>query len=234
MKLHRFLHQFQTTEVDKKITIQNPELVKQITRVLRLKPGDMLALWNGKESETLVKIMSRERGRLSLQVMEKRIIQNEAPREVRLFCALIRPNLFEIISQKCTECGVSEIIPLLTDRTVRLRIKKTRMEKIIQEAAELAGRGLLPKLGEAVDLEKALEENSRAFNIFFTPKTKSIPLHSLQNRSKINIFIGPEGGWSEEEIRLAEKNNCLKASLGPLTLRTETAAIVATYISAFL
>ena len=129
------------------------------------------------------------------------------------------------------EVGVKEITPIITARTVKLGLNKERLEKIIKEAAEQSGRGILPRLNEAMDFDRAVDlaKNSNDLNLFFNIDGKNVQ-HSMSNISKIGIFIGPEGGWDEEEIKKAQSSNGFTiVGLGKTILRAETAAVIASY-----
>ncbi|MDD2658034.1 MAG: RsmE family RNA methyltransferase, partial [Candidatus Pacebacteria bacterium] len=135
----------------------------------------------------------------------------------------------ELAVQKAVELGVKEIVPIIADRTVKLGLKRDRLEKIIKEASEQSGRGILPVLSDSVafgDAMRAAEAND--LNLFFELGGKSLEGSKLDlgKYKKIGIFIGPEGGWSEDELKL--KSEKLKVcGLSPFTLRAETAAIAA-------
>ena len=142
---------------------------------------------------------------------------------------------FEIAVQKAVEVGVKEIVPIITARTVKFGLNKERLEKIIKEAAEQSGRGILPNLNEAIDFDKAIIEakNKNEVNLFF--QIGYPPLgHSMSKFKKIGVFVGPEGGWTEEETKIAQSNGFTLVGLGKTILRAETAAIIASYLTANL
>ena len=130
-------------------------------------------------------------------------------------------------------------MPVITKRTVKLNIKKERVEKIIKEAAEQSGRGILPKLHDAISFDEAIiMAKTNDTNFFFHVGAPSIVekmkdhanLGQDNDAKEIGIFIGPEGGWDEEEIkRIRLSTNFVLAGLGATVLRAETAAIVACF-----
>jgi 16S rRNA (uracil1498-N3)-methyltransferase len=128
-------------------------------------------------------------------------------------------------------------VPVLTDRTVKLNINPERINRIIKEAAEQSGRGILPKLENPVSLAQIGQHSGgNDLNIFFE-KSRVLFMdwiiengELLKKTSKIGIFIGPEGGWTKEEIEIAKTNNYHIISLGNFVLRAETAAIIASYL----
>ncbi len=227
MKLHRFIGDFNFTE--RSVEISDPNFVNQIMRVLRLGLGDMLVLSNGKKEEAEATIIDISRDRISLRL--ERILQDskEAERQVILYVAILKHEHFEWVVEKATEIGVSEIVPLITKRTVKLDIRLDRLSKIIREAAEQSGRTVVPNITSPCAFRDALlnaRENS--LNILFDQKgVKRKPLH---NKDRVGIFIGPEGGWDDEELEAAKKT-CEFQNLGALTLRAETAAVIASYLT---
>ena len=124
-----------------------------------------------------------------------------------------------------------------------MNFKKERLEKIIKEAAEQSGRGVIPVLNETLDFKKALEKesvksaNKNDLNIIFDStgkplfKLSTCEVNNLKKLARIGIFVGPEGGWTEKELALAKSKNFKIISLGKLTLRAETAAIIASYLA---
>lgn len=105
-----------------------------------------------------------------------------------------------------------------------------RLEKIIKESAEQSGRGVLPTLRPSTSLREVLQQKKTdAARIFFTLNAPQFVAQDIKKSKNIDIFIGPEGGWSEREIELARGSGCILAQLSPLTLRAETAAVVAAF-----
>ena len=143
---------------------------------------------------------------------------------------VLKKENFEWAVQKAVEVGVKEITPIITARTVKLGLNKDRLKKIIKEAAEQSGRGILPKLNEAIIFDEAIKSaKENDLNLFFNIGGKNVQ-HSMSNISKIGIFIGPEGGWDEEEIKKAQSSNGFTiVGLGKTILRAETAAVIASY-----
>lgn len=229
MKTHRFI-------VDESIrqgstVLRDRELVHQIATVLRLKPGESIVLCDGKGSEANATIESVDTKKsVSLIVGPVRKNQNEPERRVTLYVALLKRENVELVLQKATEIGVTEIVPLKTARTVKLDFKRDRAEKIIREAVEQSGRGVIPALKDVTPFDEALKEATKKDVAVLCDVGATHPVKEVvSNASNIGIFIGPEGGWSDEERRLAEANRVVPVVLAQPTLRGETAAIVAVY-----
>lgn len=229
MRLHRFIGTFDCS--GDRIEIVDADVVNQIVRVLRLVVGDRLIIGNGAGMECVCEIAERHADRLAVLVIERHANANEPVVAGILYCAILKRENFELVVQKATEIGIREIIPVITERTVKLDIKEGRLQKIIMEAAEQSGRGRLPVLHAPMRFADALVDAKRnAINLFFDlgdADRTSVGSHEAQTRG---LFVGPEGGWTETEVAAARAAGCLAVSLGALTLRAETAAIIACYV----
>src|SRR3989344_979364 len=141
--------------------------------------------------------------------------------------------ILEWIFQKGTEAGVYKFIPILSSRSVKKDFNLPRAEKIIKEAAEQSGRGCIPKVGEIMNFNESLQlvQNERITGIIADPHSKKSISESMRE-PKMGIFIGPEGGWSEEEVSEAKESGFKAYSLGRLNLRSESAALVAVWAMA--
>ena len=252
MKIHRFIGSFDLSKESLQIT--NTEIVNQMKNVLRLKVGELVELCDGKHISAIADICKIEKNSINVSIKEIIKDKNKAKNNVTLFCAILKKENFELVVQKTTECGVSKIIPVITSRTIKTGLNMERLRKIAKEASEQCGRITIPEILEPVNLEESLDlmrENDTNI-IFNAGEELSFETHctgwraehskfSAENYVRVskdnsltaehfNIFIGPEGGWTEEEIKQTKSLNFKIASLGPLTLRGETAAIVATYL----
>lgn len=232
MRLHRFIGNFELSKLNFKV--KDEELLGQISNVLRLIKGEEVVLADGKLNEARTRIAEMGRDFIEFEVLERWQNKNEPELDVILYCAILKKENFELVVQKATEIGVKEIVPITTGRTIKLNIRQDRLEKIIKEAAEQSGRGILPVLHTPIDLEKAVVNvDKTSLNLFFDQS--GLDLNSLKlgstNYKLVTIFIGPEGGWSPGELKTAETANFQITSLGKTTLRAETAAIVGSYLA---
>jgi 16S rRNA (uracil1498-N3)-methyltransferase len=227
MRLNRFIGDFDFSQ--KEIHINDFAIIKQIKSVLRLAEGDNIILLNGKGKEIEVKINKITKESIDT-IFVKEHTGKELKRKVHLFLAILKKENFDLAIQKAVESGVSEITPILTERTVKTGLNTERLNKIIREACEQSGRNTIPALNEIQKYPDALEiaKNAEEKIVFHLTDQKYTPQKEATN---INIFIGPEGGFSEKEITLAKEKDYTISSLGDLTLRGETAAIIATYRS---
>jgi 16S rRNA (uracil1498-N3)-methyltransferase len=217
-----------------KVVLDDVEIVHQIRRVLRMGVGGkFVALDNsGKRFVCEINAMDGEK-KILASVIETKENNSSARLSVSLFQAMPKkPALFELILQKCTEIGVSRFVPIRTKFSEREEVpKKDRLLRIIKEAAEQSERATLPVLNETIDFDKLLSSPPPGVNLLLHSRGDFPMLSKLkfsyQKGQEINIFIGPEGGFSEEEVSLAQKNGFVISSLGTQILRTETAAIAA-------
>ncbi len=237
MKLHRFII---NAALSSSIRIRDKELANQIQSVLRLKEGDRLVVCDGSmhEAEAIITSLGKDAVEISLGEIRRNTV--EAERKVILYLSILKGEHFEMALEKATECGVAEIVPLITDRTVKQGVREDRAQKILKEAAEQSGRGKVPLLHAARSLSDGIQhaELANTVNFFFHETGEPLPmLRSVTlPTDSIGVFIGPEGGWSGQELVFVEKKimegrNLKVVTLGKRTLRAETAAIVATYDS---
>jgi 16S rRNA (uracil1498-N3)-methyltransferase len=202
----------------------------RISSVLRMRPGDRLALFDGSHEFECELLETRPRVRA--RVIEP-IEAAPLPRRLTLFQALIRPNRFEWLIEKVTELGVAAIVPVVTEHaSVRPQsIGSSRIERwrrIAIEASEQSGRGCPPELREPIDFAQALQV-APAPALFAWEGMRSQPASRVQTpEGELALFVGPEGGWSEGEVASAREAGLSFVSLSRNILRSETAAIVAT------
>lgn len=231
---NRFYITQQLPNTGGEINISDKDLLKQITAVLRMKQGDKIFLFDGSGDEAETEITEISKNSCCVSVIKKLSNESEPSVFVSLYCAILKKENFELVAQKAVEVGVSRIVPIITERTIKLNLNKERILKIIKEAAEQSGRAILPELSEPMKFSGAAAEASNvSTNLFFDITGKSffhLDIGCLSG--KINIFIGPEGGWSQTELVAAQAAKFTIASLSPsLTLRAETAAITASYMA---
>lgn len=225
MKIHRFIGQYDFSKTS--IQISHVETVKQIRNVLKMEEGEIIELGDGKGKVAQVKITKIEKGEIECEVLEV-LEANYPKRKVALYLAILKKENFELAVQKAVECGVASIVPVITERTVKTGLNTKRLEKIILEASEQCGQSIVPTLSPIMNFADALADGKSSDEkvIFHLVDDEYAP---NQDAKSISIFIGPEGGFTDNEITLAKNAGYTVASLGPLTLRGETAAIVATY-----
>ena len=214
------------------------DVARRVGHVLRMSPGDEIALLDNSGKEYRVQLT-----RFGGDVVEATVIsaaegRGESPIQVTLYQGMLKGQRFQWVLQKGTELGVASFVPLMCHRSIPDErdgwspTRYTRWRKIIAEAAEQSGRCLLPDLGRPMSFEDACEA-ARDSGVSIIPweREDSIGLRSaLRNLGspRVNIFIGPEGGFEEGEIERARSCSILPVSLGRRILRSETAGIAAT------
>lgn len=229
MRLHRFIGRFDFSH--RLLRIADDELVNQMRNVLRFAPGDALLLGDGAMHEATARVAVIAKDYVELEILETRENSREPEVDVALYASVLKGEHFEFVVEKATEVGVKRIVPVVSARTVKLDIRKERLKKIIKEAAEQSGRGIVPELAPVTELEKALKDARYADSkILFDAKGYEFRPEVVQ-ASSVAVFVGPEGGWEEDEVETARSAGFTIVSLGPLVLRAETAAAVASYLA---
>lgn len=213
------------------------EDVRHIKDVLRYAVNDNLDICDENGVKYITKINNMAKEKISLKILEVSSETSEPSINITLFQGLPKSDKLEMIIQKCTELGVSEIVPVITDRVIvkideKSASKKVeRWNKIALEAGKQSGRQKIPKIKNINNL-KNLIENISKYDILLLPYEceKEITLKSVlrnldANVKNIAIMIGPEGGFSENDLKLLDLPNVKKVTLGPRILRTETAGL---------
>jgi len=238
--MHRF---FLPPENIQNNQVNFPEpVLRQICQVLRLKPGEQVIVLDNLGSQFLVQLNQVSSERVTGQIIEKSPAEGESPFQLQLFFSLTQREKVEWILQKCTEIGVAAFYPFVStyslSREKDLDVSRMRRwEKIIQEAAEQCGRGHIPVLHEVTSLREAVRKVStkRDINLLAWEGEKELHLHELMLtlmpkidvHHKVNVFIGPEGGFAEGEVAAMKKIGLVSVSLGKRIYRVETAAMAA-------
>ncbi len=215
------------------ISITDREIIHQLTDALRLKKNDVFIVFSNQyEYEVILKEITKETAKTT--ILEIRTSSREPHKKVILYQSLLKSDKFEWILQKGMELGVSAFVPIISDNCVVREISKNKLKryhKIITESLEQCG-GLRPaELLPTASFSEALQQikNTPGQKLLAWENSRSNPLAQTLNKSTdvYHIFIGPEGGFSENEVRSAKKNSVIIVSLGNRILRAETAAVAA-------
>ncbi len=220
---------------DKTVIITGTD-VNHIKNVLRMKPGEEIAISNGvdnKEYRCAIESLGDDSIQCTLLFVKEDGL--ELPSKVYLFQGLPKADKMELIIQKAVELGVYEIIPVETKRAVvKLDAKKaaskvTRWNSIAEAAAKQSKRRVIPQVSSPMSFKQAVQyaENMDVKLIPYElsegmAETKRL-IESVKPEQSVAVFIGPEGGFAEEEITLAQEKGILPITLGKRILRTETA-----------
>jgi 16S rRNA (uracil1498-N3)-methyltransferase len=203
--------------------LHDETLIWQWNKVLRFRAGQQIILFDGEKTERLYKLEAIAKTEAHLLLITE--LERQLPsRHVYLFWSLLKKDNNEFVLQKATELGVSNFVPILSERSIRKSFNIDRAQKIVIEASEQCGRSNIPYVREPLDLDTAIEEYKGKIPLYVCdqPNEKQSP-----ENNKLGVFIGPEGGWSEREYELFKDKNMSFFSISDHTLRAETAAIAA-------
>lgn len=209
---------------------------RQLRHVLRFRPGDQIIVLDNTGMEYHVNVVDITSEQVVGEVVGTRWCTNELDVETVIYQALLKGDKFEMVLQKCTKLGVTAFVPVVCERCVvgpPGHSKLNRWRKIITEAAEQSRRGKLPYLHAVTNFEDACDSVEGESLLPWEGETVTgigSALKSAQGEHspRLNIFVGPEGGFSDEEVEFARSRGVTPVTLGKLTLRAETAGLVAT------
>jgi 16S rRNA (uracil1498-N3)-methyltransferase len=211
-------------------TIVLPEdTSKHCVQVLRMKEGEQLQLTDGKGNLLTARIINPDRKHCTVNIEEEKF-QQSAAKKISIAISLLKnASRFEWFLEKATEIGVSEIIPLLCERTERQHFRFDRMNNILISAMLQSQQTWLPVLCEPQHFEKIVSSSvyAQKFIAHCESDKEKNNLASVVRQNKLQILIGPEGDFTKEEIEIAIQKNYQPVSLGDTRLRAETAGIVA-------
>jgi 16S rRNA (uracil1498-N3)-methyltransferase len=217
----------------------------QIAHVLRMRRDDMVIILDNSGWEIHTRLVSVEPHVVRGEVVRRRLSGGEPRTKISLYQGVLKSNRFEYVIQKCTELGVVEFVPVVAERCVMRDLevverKRDRWEWIIQEAAEQCRRGRKPALNAPAFFPQACEQarHSGGLSLILWEEEGMLSLRHLlrdgagsQKRGwpplTFNLLIGPEGGFSRDEVAVARRYGVTPVSLGPRILRAETAGVVA-------
>ncbi|HUW33055.1 MAG TPA: RsmE family RNA methyltransferase [Planctomycetota bacterium] len=228
--LHRFL--IPGVSVAERIEVPRDE-ARHIVRVLRLKPGDELAAFDGTGVECVCRIAEQSGRRVTLDVIERRTVSREHAVRVTLAIAASKNKAMDLIVQKCTELGLARLIPFHSGRSVA-RVDDTdktdKWRRVAIEAAKQCGRNVLPQIDPPLEPDQIIAA-ARGYDLALVAALgpQAIPLkkvlHAHPHARSIICIIGPEGGFPPHELDRITAAGIPTVSLGPSVLRVETAAI---------
>ena len=223
----------------KEAYIEGPDW-NHAANVLRVRPGEQVLLSAGEDWDYLCTVREVDRAgqRVLLSVLEENRDTRELPVKISLYQGLPKSDKMELIIQKAVELGAARVVPVETARCVvkldrkKAESKRSRWQAISESAAKQSGRSMIPEVAMPMPFAAALKEAADS-DIRLIPyenaegmeRTRKI-LESVQPGQKIAVFIGPEGGFEETEIRQAEEAGFEAVTLGKRILRTETAGFV--------
>lgn len=201
-----------------------------LTKVLRLKEGAQVHVFNGHGVECAAEIVAIERHQVTLILQEALKRNVESPIAIHLGLGIARGDKMDFMIQKAVELGVQKITPLMTDHsqislsTERWKKRAQHWHGVLSSACEQCGRNVLPILQVHQTFTSWLGSLTEETKLLFEPGSQQ-RLRDLPLATSLVVAIGPEGGFSQEELSVAGKQGFTFATLGPRILRCETAAI---------
>jgi 16S rRNA (uracil1498-N3)-methyltransferase len=210
---------------------------RYLASVLRCKEGDALVIFNGAGDCFRTKISKVGKKEVIADILEKFPCDTESPVKITLVQSLLKGEKMDLVIQKTTELGVREIVTVVTERSQLRETRKTaRWQKIAEEASRQSGRTIIPVVHEPVSFQNIFTGNDLKGFIFYEEEgvRLSYSVSSFIPRpSSLFIVVGPEGGFTKEEVEQAGEKGLVAASLGKRILRAETAAIAAVTLAQY-
>uniref|UniRef100_A0A486XY46 Ribosomal RNA small subunit methyltransferase E n=1 Tax=Rheinheimera sp. BAL341 TaxID=1708203 RepID=A0A486XY46_9GAMM len=208
------------------------DAANHVGRVLRMAVGSELLLFNGDGFNYPARISNSDKKRVYVIAGAQQPNPVESPLKIHLGQGISRGDRMDFAIQKAVELGVTEITPLFTERCgvkldgERLAKRNEQWQKIAISACEQSGRSVVPVVHPAVSLDSWLAQDTKELKLTLHPRAKDT-IKTLIPNPNIRLVIGPEGGFSEQEMALTTAAGFNGIQLGPRVLRTETAALTA-------
>ncbi len=230
------------------------EKARYLISVLRCRKGDDLVIFDGKGNCYRTTILKTARREVIADVIKKFPCDTESHINITLVQGLLKGEKMDMVIQKITELGVKKIIPVVTERSQLRDTKKiARWRKIAEEASRQSGRSVVPIIYETIEFKNFLTDHdpqyrflgfifyekdgmklSEAIEILKTHINPPFPPLAKGGKGELFVVIGPEGGFTKEEVNIAKERGLLIISLGKRILRAETAAISAMTLVQYL
>lgn len=224
MRTHRF-YVGSDIQLKKDFWIRDEALLWQWSKVLRFSPGQEVVLFDGVKTDRMYELVSLSKNEAHLKMITE--LERRLPaKHIYLLWSLLKRDNNEHILQKCTEIGVSNFVPIISERTIKKDFNLDRARKIAIEASEQCGRSDVPVIREPIRLQTALDEYADKLQFLVCHQGSHKP--QKYEAKTYGILVGPEGGWSDNEQKMFSKQKLQYVDLSKFTLRGETAAIVAT------
>ncbi len=218
--------------------------------VLRMKPGDRAVVFNGRGDEATVELGEAEGERLPVRA--RQFGRTEAvPCQITLAQAIPKGKTMELIIQKATELGATSVVPLLSERSVvqldqeEAPAKQEKWQRTALEACKQCGRNWLPTVARPQSVRNFLETHGKDFDLALVaslqPDAGLLQEHlrfyrettQKEKPTRVLVMVGPEGDFTPAEIGQARSAGCFPLTLGPIVLRSETAAIYCLSVLAY-
>jgi 16S rRNA (uracil1498-N3)-methyltransferase len=219
-----------------------------LTRVLRLRAGADVAVFDGRGREFRAQVEAAARGRVRVTLLEPIVPAPEMRVPLTLVQAVLKGDKMDSVVRDATMMGVAAVEPIIASRTIgRGSRDNTRWRRVAVASAKQCRRAVVPVIAETCTFPDWLIRSAHGLRLLLVePSTTGTragsdevtapsSLRVLENHApgSLALIVGPEGGWSDEEVRQAEQAGCIAVSLGPLTLRADAVAITAIAVARF-
>jgi 16S rRNA (uracil1498-N3)-methyltransferase len=230
-KIHWFLYEEKDIQTKSNtMSIGSVSLLHQFNRVLKFKHGELVILFDGNGTWYKCEIEKLEKKECILKILEKNYKAREENKIINLYFGIPKKNKFELILEKGTEVGITSFNPIVTDRTEKLNIKTERAERILVETCEQSENPILPSLSDVKEFNQVISNINVKNTFVFHTVGELINISDFKFFNEVNIFIGPEGGWSADELETFKNKNFHIYKAGDKILKTETACIVIPFL----
>lgn len=223
-------------------TVLTGQDAKHLKDVLRLHVGDSVVLIDGQGMEYHADITSICPDHVDLSIRSAQARSKESPIHITVAQAFLKDKKMDVLLRQLTELGMSRFLPFHASRSVarpdkdRLKTRMDRWGKIARESLKQCERTRLPDICQTLSYDgmlKASEESDLKI-MLFEKETAPLPHESIKPCGSIFILLGPEGGFSEDEVQAAKEKGFITASLGPRILKAETASLTAMALVQYL
>lgn len=226
------MHYFYSTHIEPERIILSKEEAHHALRVIRLKEGDRVGVFDGKGSiyDCVISVLNKQICELAILEVEHTEVNSS---KLSIYIAPTKNiDRFEWFLEKATEIGVKEITPMISSHSERKKVRYDRLEKVLISAMKQSMNPFLPKLNPIVHFDEALQLNSGSdrFISHCEDRKKEKLFDKLNCNNETAIMIGPEGDFSSIEIEKAESIGWIGVSMGKQRLRTETAGVLAVHM----
>jgi len=222
------MHLFYSRDVNKDMFNLNPDESLHCVKVLRFRTADKVLATNG--NGLLVEAELLDENFKGVMLKTTKVIKDKSNSDYKLHVALSilkNPSRFEWFVEKAVEFGITEITPIISEKTEKKHLKIDRLQKIALEAMKQSLHCFLPQVNESLSFKEfvAINQNNNKFIAWCGEADKQMLNSELLKSNDIVFLIGPEGDFTNKEFELAKENNFKPISLGNYRLRSETAAV---------
>ena len=235
------MHRFYVPDLPRHGDVELPlEEGQHLARVLRMKPGEAIAVFDGRGREALARVVSMSSHRVCVSVIEQRTAMPEPVVPIALAQALLKSDKMDRVIRDAVMFGATSIQPLASRRTdvpkaaLRTRARHERWERTAIASAKQCGRAVVPPVRDVVELEELIETHRDGLRLMFVEpggggSAAVGELRSLENQSprEVMVLIGPEGGWEPQEVDHAAAAGIRLVTFGPRVLRADAAGAAA-------